>query len=127
MKIPTPLEEDEQKALVHWLKVARLPHHSIPNSQELSGLNRIHAMHLMKKLKALGLSPGVPDLVVFLPRILLYIEMKRVGSGKVKDNQKLWCDTINSYPYARAVICYGCEQAIYAIKNLIKDSTWTSS
>lgn len=43
-------------------------------------------MSVAKKLKAEGLTPGVPDL--YCPRLHLWVEMKRTKGGKLSSEQE---------------------------------------
>lgn len=78
-----PSEDREQMLFVQWFKrtypEVRIFH--IPN-----GGNR--NIREAAKFKALGVSPGVPDL--FIPAWALWIEMKRQKGGHVSIEQKDW-------------------------------------
>ena len=52
---------------------------SIPNGGR-------RAMSVAKKLKAEGLTPGVPDL--YCPRLKMWIEMKRTKGGSLSEEQE---------------------------------------
>lgn len=124
MKVPIPTEESEQVALVQWLRLKKIPHAHTPNEGKM-------AIQYMKKQKAQGLSKGFPDLTIFLPTKIVFIEMKRraketktgklsVSHTKVSEEQNEWINTINCYDYAVAKVCYGCEEAIEFIEKLQK-------
>lgn len=109
----TPLEDQEQMALVSWLKMKGIRHFSIPNG----GLrNKVIA----GKLKAQGVVPGVPDLTIWPPpncpsMPVLFIEMKRIKGGTVSEFQQEWLDYFctleqQGYPF-RAAVCRGFDQA----------------
>jgi len=106
------LEHFEQVALVQWLRIKKIPHNATPNG----GYRNIATA---VKLKAEGVVAGFPDITIFLPNLVLYIEMKRRG-GTVQKNQKEWIDYLNSLPYAKAVICYGAKEAINIIEEITK-------
>jgi hypothetical protein len=60
------------------------------------------------RIKAEGLRPGFPDLVLTLPGRgyhALFIEMKRVGApaSDVRDNQREWLDRLNRNGYCARV------------------------
>ena len=61
-------------------------------------------------MKAEGFKNGVPDLVVFMPEFILFIEMK-TKTGTASEEQKIWIEKINKYFYAKAVVCKGFEEA----------------
>ena len=78
-----PTEHEEQRQLVSWFRKTYpgVRIFAIPNG----GMrNKTTAM----KLKAEGVSPGVPDL--FIPAWALWIEMKRQRGGSVSFEQKDW-------------------------------------
>ena len=76
-------------------------------------------MQYKKKLKAMGTSAGFPDMLVFLPSKIVFVEMKRAKKSlsRVSDEQEDWVDTINCYGYANAKVCYGSGEAIDFIKS----------
>ena len=99
-----PLEEEEQKALVQWLRFKNIKHTSVPNSTYTKSWSQ------KAKNKAMGLCPGLPDLVVCLPDVLLFVEMKRKGN-KPTPEQVDWIDRLNTYGSVKAVVCYSFEEA----------------
>ena len=105
------IEHKEQVALVHWLRIKKIPHNATPNG----GYRNIVTA---TRLKAEGVVGGFPDITIFLPNFILYIEMKRKG-GTIQANQKEWINYLNSLPYARAIVCYGAKEAIEKIESLI--------
>lgn len=75
-----PTEHAEQVGFVQWWR-SQFPSliiFSIPNGGR-------RAMSVAKKLKAEGLTPGVPDL--YCPRLKLWIEMKRTKGGSLSEEQ----------------------------------------
>lgn len=110
-----PLEKHEQRDVVKFLRKEKIPFFAVPNSQEMSGLGRQVAARIMGVMKSLGLSPGVPDLIIFLPDKLLCIEMKRKYLGEESAVQVHWRNTINRFPYAESIVCHGGEVAIAAV------------
>ncbi|MCX6785942.1 MAG: VRR-NUC domain-containing protein [Candidatus Komeilibacteria bacterium] len=104
-------EDDEQKALVEYLELRHLKFTAIPNST----FTRSWAVKMRNK--ALGLRPGLPDLIVISPaNRLLFIEMKRVKGGVVSEFQKSWIEALGSCPGIKAVVCKGADEAIKFIK-----------
>jgi hypothetical protein len=79
--LPSPTEHQEQVGFVNWFR-GRFPHvliFAIPNGEK-------RAISVAKRLKAEGVSPGVPDL--FVPEWGLWIEMKRATGGRLSAEQK---------------------------------------
>lgn len=73
--------------------------------------------------KRSGLKAGIPD--IFLPYPSkgyhgLFIELKRPEKSKAKisEAQKITIDYLNNHGYL-AVVCYGSDEAIEAIKNYL--------
>lgn len=66
------------------------------------------------KNKAMGVRPGVPDmLIVFVDRIL-FLELKRLKGGVVSPDQKHWIDSINKIAEGTAY-AQGKSQVIAAV------------
>jgi len=61
------------------------------------------------RLKAEGVTPGVPDL--FIPEWKVFIEMKRAKGGNLSASQKDWIEHLNNIGY-RAFVCAGAEDAM---------------
>ena len=77
----SPSEHEEQAGLVQWFR-ARFPMvliFAIPNGEKRS-------ISVARRLKAEGVTPGVPDL--FVPEWRLWIEMKRREGGRLSQDQK---------------------------------------
>lgn len=108
-----------QKQAVTWFRL-QYPQikdllFSIPNSQEMSWADKRSAAKIMAMLKAGGLTPGIPDLMLAVPRINregddmvvnyagLFIEMK-VKPNKPSDKQKHIHDQLIDQGYLVKVI-----------------------
>lgn len=76
-------EHIEQREFVEWFRQTYRPTRifAIPNGEARS-------LRVGGRLKAEGVSPGVPDL--FIPAWGLWIEMKRADGGTVSAVQKDW-------------------------------------
>lgn len=107
-----PTEEQEQTVFVRWLKVKDIPHFRVPNE------TYTHSIRQKAKNKALGVSPGVPDLFVVAGGRLVAIEMKRKKRGTVTPPQKQWLDTLNGVG-VWAVVCRGADEAIAFIEKVL--------
>ena len=98
-----PTEHEEQCGFVQWFR-RKFPHvriMAIPNGGWRSAATA-------GKLKAEGVSRGVPDL--FIPEWKLWIEMKRVTGGRVSPEQQSWKSYLEQCGYG-VLICAGMEQA----------------
>lgn len=107
-----PYEEQEQKAFVKWLRVQRIRHIHVANE-------RMASVQYKKKLKALGTYAGFPDLMIFLPHRILYVEMKRADKkvSKVSREQKEWIEFLNMFDEGSARVCYGSGEAINFVRS----------
>ena len=108
-------EFEEQKLLVKWMHSKKLLFTSVPNENNMSFLNRKTAMIQGAKMKATGKSKGAPDMFVFLPGLVVAVEMKRtIQKGKAKPvaspEQKAWIAALNELGHP-AAICYGWHEA----------------
>lgn len=87
-----PTEHEEQRELVRWFrqtfKGVRI--FAIPNGGARSIVTAA-------RLKAEGVSPGVPDL--FVPAWHLWIEMKRTKGGSLSAEQKDWIEYLENENY----------------------------
>jgi len=99
-----PSEHVEQVHLVQWLTIKKIRHNSTPN-----GGHRHKAV--AGKLKAEGVSAGYPDINIYLPSIMLCIELKRQKGGQVSPRQKEWLEALNKLPYCNAKVCRGWVEA----------------
>lgn len=99
-------EHVEQRMFVSWFrqtyKGVRI--FAIPNGGQRSPA-------VAAKLKAEGVSKGVPDL--FIPAWKLWIEMKREG-GKESKEQEDWRNYLESNGY-KCMVCVGKDEAVSRI------------
>ena len=125
-----PLEDDEQKAFVQWLQTKKLLFFAAPNGAALKG-NKLQRAIQMNRLKATGLNTGASDIVVFLDKAIVFVEMKRqkkkLKSGKyssvhtkVSEDQQKFLNAVNGYMYAIGFVSYGAKDAIKRIESLMK-------
>ena len=116
------LEEGEQMALMEWaeLEVGKYP--------ELEWLyhnanGELRNKTVAKRLKALGVKPGIPDLCLPVSRggyHGLYIELKRPsGEGKISDDQARCMEFLISQGYFVRV-CLGFDEAVAAITSYLE-------
>lgn len=104
-----PSEHFEQRELVRWFrqtyKGVRI--FAIPNGG-------VRSLSTAAKLKAEGVSSGVPDLCV--PAWRLWIEMKRVKGGSLSAEQKDWISYLEGVDYW-CIVGKGAEDAKTKIIN----------
>jgi hypothetical protein len=104
-------EHEEQREFVKWFRqtYSGVKIFAIPNG---GYRGKTQAM----KLKAEGVSKGVPDL--FIPEFYLWVEMKRKKGSTTSPEQKEWLNYLNNVGY-RAVVCKGCEEAQIAVTDYV--------
>ena len=109
----TAKEAEEQEAFVKWCELNGIPVFHIPNEgKRTKGTGG--------RLKAQGLSHGVPDLMIPVPsggKHGLFIEMKRPKpmGKRPTDAQLKWLERLNKNGYL-AVVCYGQDEAKETLK-----------
>ena len=129
-----PKEETEQKTLVQWLRIKKIIHIAPMNENLQSSTNKLMAIRIEAKAKAMGKSAGVPDLFIPIANKYyhgLFIELKRrakilksgkksVSHTKVSLNQEKWLERLRENSY-EAKVCYGAEEAIEVIKDYMEN------
>lgn len=111
-----PPEEEEQIALVQWLRLHKIAFAHTPNEGK-------HKVQYRAKQARLGVQPGVPDLLIFdrppyyPERVGAAIELKRRKGGRVSDAQVEWLDKLSDRGWAVAV-CNGATEAIECLESL---------
>jgi hypothetical protein len=107
-------ESLEQAYLVQWMRrtypEARI--FAIPNGGGRS-------MSQGAKLKAEGVSPGVPDL--YIPAWRLWVEMKRENGGRIDKDQADWHEYLRSIGDT-VIVGYGFADAQKKILAIIHDN-----
>lgn len=111
LQLPTnrlPTEHEEQRVFVSIFRKKYRPVRifAIPNGGKRSPATA-------GRLKAEGVSPGVPDL--FIPAWGLFVEMKRQKGGVVSESQEDWKKYLESVGYG-VVICPGCNAALEEVE-----------
>jgi hypothetical protein len=98
-----PTEHEEQRELVRWFRQTwpGVRIFAIPNGGARSPATA-------GRLKAEGVSSGVPDL--FIPAWGLWVEMKRTKGGSVSAEQKSWISYLESVGFC-CIVGKGAEAA----------------
>ena len=99
-----PTEHEEQREVVKWFrrKYGPVRIFAIPNGG-------FRSRATAARLKAEGVSPGVPDL--FVPFHCLWIEMKRIKGGKLSPDQRNWQKYLVEECGHTWIVCHGAEDA----------------
>lgn len=114
--VNVPTEDEEQKALVQWLRLNDILFYHIPNGGYRSKSEAA-------RFQALGVQAGVPDICIPMPQkgyAGLYIELKRRKGGKLSDAQKRWLILLESCNYL-AVVAYGWDEARNYVEEYLND------
>ncbi len=114
-----PSERAEHLLLMEWARLqpevnAYLFH--IPNGEKREA-------HTGSLLKALGVKPGIPDLMLALPNgryAGLFIELKRKKGYSISLHQEEWIKKLNEVGY-KAVFAYGAEDAIRQVEEYMRE------
>jgi hypothetical protein len=98
-----PTEHEEQREFVRWFRQAHngVRIFAIPNGGSRS-------IATAGRLKAEGVSPGVPDL--FIPEWDIWIEMKRTKGGSLSTVQKDWIKYLEELGHT-CIVAKGAEDA----------------
>lgn len=85
-------EHTAQALVVNWLDLQypEVVFFAVPNGAKLGG-TQAQRYGIVNKLKAEGLTPGVPDLIILAPRGKFHaclVEMKKEKGGRLSENQK---------------------------------------
>ena len=101
LKVPT--EHQEQVLFVQWFRrtYPDVRIFAIPNGEARS-------QSAGARLKAEGVSAGVPDL--FIPAWNTWIEMKRSDGGRISPKQKDWWDYLSGIDH-QVFVCAGADSA----------------
>lgn len=115
--LPPPASEaEEQRMLAKWLNLSRVLWCHCPNGEHRD-------VRVGARLKALGVKPGVPDILVFTPPPKspqtrgVAIELKRVGTSRVSPYQQEWLDDLQMLGWD-ARVCCGAGDAIHWLSEL---------
>ena len=101
--LKVPSEHQEQVLLIQWFRRTYIDVRifAIPNGESRS-------KSAGARLKAEGVSAGVPDL--FIPAWNVWIEMKRSKGGRTSDKQKDWLAYLETVGH-EVYVCAGFEAA----------------
>lgn len=110
--IRAPTEHEEQRDFVRWfkkrhptVKIAAIPNGGARNKS------------VAAKLKAEGVSKGVPDLII--PAWFTWIEMKRIKGSSVSAEQKEWMQYLTQAGY-QCFVCKGFKEATIVVSEIEK-------
>lgn len=111
-----PPEEHVQRTVAQWLDLHGVLWCHVPNEGR-------HKPQYRAKMAALGLKPGVPDILIFdLPPEVpdargVAIELKRAKGGRVSKAQQEWLEELGGRGWVCAV-CKGIDEALELLQGL---------
>ena len=111
-----PSEETVLRTVAQWLDMHGILWCHVPNEG-------LHKPQYRRKMAALGLKPGVPDILIFdLPPEVpeargVAIELKRAKGGRVSKAQREWLDALEGRGWVCAV-CEGIDEAVGLLERL---------
>lgn len=125
----TPLEDQEAKNLHTELEYMGIAHAHVANEAKAKP-------QYMKKRADMGVSKGFPDYCLLVPTknqgtVTIFIELKRqkrilnngsysVTHTKTSQDQLEWIEKLNKCEETEARVCYGCEEAINYVKEIME-------
>ena len=123
-----PSEEEEQKALIKYLKKNNYFFFANVNENKQSFTNKLLATKIEAKSKSMGKIKGVSDLCVFTENTIVFIELKKqrpiLKNGKLgkptndaTDEQIEFIAKVNGFKYAYGVVAFGCDESIKILTN----------
>lgn len=129
LKIPS--EEEEQKALIKYLKKNNYFFFANVNENKQSFTNKFLATKIEAKSKSMGKVKGVSDLTIFTENTIVFIELKKqrpilkngklgTPTNKPTDEQMQFIAKVNGFKYAYGFVAYGCDEAIKALNSIKK-------
>jgi len=116
------IESKEQIRFAKWLKVQReagriLHYTSIPNSTWTPSFVQL------QRNKAEGLNRGFPDMIILIdqPKLMVFVELKapKPHRSVIGAEQEEWLGCLGSFPFVKAVVAYGCQEAIDYVESLL--------
>ena len=120
-KIPT--ETQEQEAFVKWLDLKKIRYFAPPSSFFSHGKKDNRFWGMIASMKKLGWSKGFPDLAIFLPGEVIFIEMKIRSGGKVSPEQEEWHKALGILDHT-VYVARGFDDAVQCIEQHLESSTW---
>ncbi len=126
-----PLEADEQKEAVKLLAAMGITAVAVPNGAHLAG-GEGERIRKWGQLQALGARKGFPDLILFSPRGVAFIEMKRQRvaykgpralADSVPPEQRKWLGWLSDQGFP-VCVAYGAAEAVEAAQKLLRGEAW---
>lgn len=120
MNKPCPTESQEQRVVFEVCETLMLKYPELEMLYHVPNGGRRDAV-TGAKLKAEGVKPGVPDLVLPVARAGyhgLYIELKRQDGGTLSKAQRRWRELLTAQVYC-SLVCNGANEALSALRRYL--------
>jgi hypothetical protein len=118
-RLPCPLESEEGKAFVAFLRLQGLKFTHIPNETGGSDEAKRRAI----RMKQQGTSKGFLDYIIVIPYVgLAIVELKRQYGSTTSPEQLEWVAALNTVPGVQAEVCKGAAAAIAFVSRLMGKS-----
>jgi len=115
----SPSEHEEQVRVVKWCGINGIMAIAIPNGFHTNGKKDGRFYGMIASLKAEGVTPGFPDLIILAPgKRVMFVEMKRVQGSTTSKEQKRLIEGLNFFGHY-AVVCKGADEAIGMIEAFV--------
>lgn len=108
-----PLEAEEAKVFVAWLRVKGYRFYHAPSETGSSPEARRRAI----RMKQQGTVPGFPDYLIIKNNKLIFVELKRLKGSVVTPVQREWLAALAATG-AQCAIAYGSQEAIQFVESV---------
>lgn len=113
----SPLEDAECKAFVQYLEILQAQGHDIIFSH-MANETFTKSWKTKNRNKAMGVRSGLPDYIIIINGLVVWLEMKRKTGGVISVTQKEWIERLESA--AQVVhVARGLDEAIEVVKTYI--------
>jgi hypothetical protein len=110
--LPVPLEREEAKVLVEYLRRRGYTFHHSPNETGHTDEARRRAIRMKRE----GTSAGYPDYTIIVNGHLVFIELKRREKAYASAEQKAWIAALNEVSNVQAFVARGAAEAIEIVE-----------
>lgn len=113
----SPLEDAECKAFVQYLEILQAQGHDIIFSH-MANETFTKSWKTKNRNKAMGVRSGLPDYIIIINGLVVWLEMKRKTGGVISATQKEWLERLENA--AQVVhVARGLDEAIEVVKTYV--------
>ena len=110
MKLPPPTEHTETVTVSRFLDILVAQKRVIVYSKT-SQETFTKSWGTKIRNKQEGVRPGLPDFIIVTPTSVLFLELKRIKLGHVRDEQKVWLTALEG-KQTHSTVCFGSDNAM---------------